>query len=195
MQKILVGCVALVAASWLTVGCSSSGSSNNGSGGSSAGSSGGSSGNNSGTGGTSGGSSGGTSGGSGSGGSTGGGGDMSGCVLPQTWIDNSPGVPCNTCMQMNCCDKIGACAANADCLKIYSCEQDCYSGKGPDGGVVAEDDAGTDDAGNTAMDNCVMACQAMGMTASASGYTLYSAQDSCVNGSLPPACGAMDVCY
>jgi hypothetical protein len=98
-------------------------------------------------------------------------------------------------MQMNCCDKIGACAANADCLKIYSCEQDCYSGKGPDGGVVAEDDAGTDDAGNTAMDNCVMACQAMGMTASASGYTLYSAQDSCVNGSLPPACGAMDVCY
>ena len=179
MRKTLAPLIALVAVSWLTVGCSSSGSGNNGTGGS---------GPNSGTGG----------GNSGSGGTTGGGtggGSSANCIVPKTWTDNleSLGTMCVACAQANCCDGIKACAADQDCLKIYKCEQDCYSGIGPDGSVVGEDDAGTDDAGNTMMDKCVMDCIAAGTTAA---QTLFGTQDDCVNGLIPAAttCGKKEIC-
>ena len=182
MRKILAGCVALVAVSWLTAGCSSSGSSG-GSGGSSA-SSGGSTG--SGSGGNTGTGSGGTTS-SGSGGSGNG-----NCVLPTTWKDNAQNAMCVSCMQDNCCSVIVACASDPGCLAIYNCENKCYEGIGPDGGMVADDDAGTDDAGNTAMDNCVMQCKNAG---SAAAMALFGPQDDCVNDMIPPHCGMIQVCY
>jgi hypothetical protein len=179
MRKILAGCVALVAVSWLTAGCSSSGS-NGGSGGSSA---------------SSGGSTGSGSGGTGSGGSSSSGSDASGngnCILPTTWVENAQNAMCISCMQENCCSVIVACASDPGCLAIYNCENKCYEGMGPDGGVVAGDDAGTDDAGNTAMDNCVMDCQKAG---SAAALALYNPQNNCVNDMVPPNCGMTQICF
>ena len=176
MRRILAGCLALVAVSWLAAGCSS-GSSNGGSGGASA----------------SGGSNGGTSGGKG--GAAGGGlggaagdpnADCNVGIMAMRWLSDV--AACNTCQQKNCCAKIVACAGNNDCLGIYKCEQNCYDGIGPDGGAVASDDAGTDDAMNTAMDRCVNDCKAAGTPA---GLALYTPQDECVNGDV---CGAVDVC-
>jgi hypothetical protein len=95
-------------------------------------------------------------------------------------------------MQENCCSVIVACAADPGCLAIYNCENKCYEGMGPDGGTVADDDAGTDDAGNTAMDNCVMECQKAG---SAAALALYNPQDSCVNDMIPPNCGMPQICF
>lgn len=187
MRKTQVTLVALVAASWLTVGCSSSGGSNSGSGGSSAGS---------GSGGNSGSGSGGNSSGGGGSSSNGSGGSNGTCVLPKTWTDNLEGQSstCVSCVQMNCCDSVVACASSTnDCLPVYTCEQKCYEGIGPDGGAVADDDAGVDDAGNTAMDNCREECVKLG---TATGQMLWHAQDDCVNGLIPPAttCGKKEVC-
>jgi hypothetical protein len=184
--KTLAAWVVLVGAAGLVGGCSSSGSGNGGSGGSGSGTGGGMSagggGSGSGTGGTT----------SGSGGGSGGG--NSNCVIPTTWTENLMDISsqCLPCAQMYCCDKIVTCAGNTACLDIYKCEQNCYNGIGPDGGVVADDDAGTDDAGATAMDRCVEQCKATG---SAAGKPAYDDQDSCINGLLPTNCGKMEVCY
>lgn len=182
MRNTLMAWAVLVGASALGAGCSSGSSNNNGSGGMSGGAG------NSGTGG-------GSATGTGGGSSGTGGGSSSNCIIPTTWTDNLESIgnaKCLPCAQMNCCDLIVKCAANQDCVATYSCEQDCYNNKGPDGSFVADDDAGTDDAGMTAMDRCVADCKANGPAA---GKTDYDNQDHCINDQLPNTCGQMDVCY
>ena len=187
MRRVVAGFVVLVAASWIAVSCSSGG------GGGGAGSGGATGG---GTGGTSGGGSGGTTGG-GSGGSAAGGatGDNAACAatagLPKVWRDETPGTDCTTCLLNNCCTVIQACSNNDGCRAIFSCQAACYSGIGPDGSALPGDDAGTDDAGNTAQDNCAENCFKAGPQAS---KDLFEPADECFNGLLPNQCGKPEVC-
>jgi hypothetical protein len=177
MRRVVAGFVVLVAASWIAVSCSSGGGGGAGSGGSNGG----------GSGGTSGG-----SGGSANGGATG---DNAMCAatagLPKLWRDETPNADCTNCLLNNCCTVIQACSNNDGCRGIFACQVACYSGTGPDGAVLPDDDAGTDDAGNTARDNCAENCL---KAATQAAQDLFEPANDCFNGLLPNQCGKPEVC-
>jgi hypothetical protein len=150
----------------------------------------------------------GTGTGSGSGSSSGGGGDDSGstsgddggsssggeggsCTVAADWAQNSNGPACDTCEQKNCCAVIKSCSNDTGCTAIFDCQNNCYSGVGPDGGSVAGDGGIVDDAGDTSEDVCAQACVTQQPQAS---QDLFTAQDDCVNGTGANQCGASAVC-
>jgi hypothetical protein len=95
------------------------------------------------------------------------------CTLPDTW---SQSATCDACQVAHCCSLIAACAADTACTAIYTCQANCYSGVGPDGGTISS--APIDDAGDSAEDTCAADCFSAGSPAA---QKLFTPQDTCVN--------------
>jgi hypothetical protein len=103
------------------------------------------------------------------------------CTLPAAWVNDAPA--CNTCQQKSCCASILACAADKGCTAIFTCQSNCYSGVGLDGGAIT----GTpiDDAGDSAEDLCAATCLSVGTPAA---QALFNPQDTCVNTTCLSTC-------
>lgn len=123
-------------------------------------------------------------------GSTGDGGGSS-CTIAADWASSSAGPACDTCEQQHCCAVIQACNDDKGCKAIFDCQNNCYSGIGPDGGAIPQDGGAVDDAGDSAGDLCAQACIDQ---APAASQALFTPQDDCVNGTAANQCGKVGVC-
>jgi hypothetical protein len=95
------------------------------------------------------------------------------CALPDLWSQDPT---CDACQEKFCCASILACAGNTACTAIYSCQSNCYSGEGLDGGSISA--APIDDAGDSEEDLCAATCLA---EATPAAQALFNPQDTCVN--------------